>query len=379
MRRTRKLFGGAFLLLVLFEGSSYGQTTVNPDISVIPRFRILTNDREKLAQGKREFGQPDLQFEELELAVQSYLNPFAKADVILTLPGPDIESNKLGIEELYASVVRGLPLDMNIRFGKYRAEFGKLNMVHPHAWPFVTQPLMQERFLGEEGLNDLGISASILLPTGDVYTKLTVDLLRGTAIGSATGIPDSTSRKPFYANSARLMGFFSLTDNSDLELSVSGYTGIHDPFNRDRFWYTNVDFKYKYRPSMYTSLVVQGEYLLNTRTAHQDRMFTQFVDSNGNPRANIVTTSGLYLYADYQFLKIYSIGTRLDWSQSPYSKDDKAEGVAIFAGYYPVEETLGVRLQYQNVRTERPAGSQSINSIILQVLFSLGPHKAHPF
>jgi hypothetical protein len=367
------------ILLLLMLGQSSAQTTVSPDISVIPRFLLESNDGEKLAAGKREFSAPDFSFQELEVAISSYLNPFARADVIMTLPGPDVEAGKLGLEELYATVVRGLPLDLNLRLGKYRADFGKLNLVHPHAWPFISQPLSQERFFGEEGLNDLGISASVLLPTGDVYTKLTVDLLRGTAIGGVTGIEDTMGNKPLYSNSARLMSFFTLTDESDLEVGLSGYTGIHDPYNHYRFWYANLDFKYKYRPSSYTSFVLQGEYLLNTRTASQDHDLRQFVDANGNPERRSVTTSGFYIYTDYQFFKTYSIGARYDWSQSPYSKDNKGQAVAVFLGYYPVEETLGLRLQYQITRTEVPEAAQSVNSIALQMLFSLGPHKAHPF
>jgi hypothetical protein len=367
------------ILLLLILGQSIAQTTVSPDISVIPRFLLESNDGEKLAAGKREFSAPDFSFQELEVAISSYLNPFARGDVIMTLPGPDVEAGKLGLEELYATVVRGLPLDLNLRLGKYRADFGKLNLVHPHAWPFISQPLSQERFFGEEGLNDLGISASVLLPTGDVYTKLTVDLLRGTAIGGVTGIEDTMGNKPLYSNSARLMSFFTLTDESDLEVGLSGYTGIHDPYNHYRFWYANLDLKYKYRPSSYTSFVLQGEYLLNTRTASQDHDLRQFVDANGNPERRSVTTSGFYIYTDYQFFKTYSIGARYDWSQSPYSKDNKGQAVAVFLGYYPVEETLGLRLQYQITRTEVPEAAQSVNSIALQMLFSLGPHKAHPF
>ncbi|MBI4534713.1 MAG: hypothetical protein HY708_00450 [Ignavibacteriae bacterium] len=358
---------------------SIAQTTLNPDISVIPRFVMETNDGEELAAGRRRFSRPDFAFQELEMAISSYLNPFARADVVLTLPGPDIGAGKLGLEELYATVVRGLPLDLNIRFGKYRVEYGKLNIVHPHAWPFVTQPGSQERFFGDEGLNDLGISASLLLPTGDVYTKLTVDVLRGSSIGETTGIEDTSGSKPLYANSARLTSFFPLSDESDLEVGASAYTGIHDPYHRDRFWYGNIDFKYKYRPSGYTSLTVQGEMLFNTRKARQDKELNQFVDENGNPERRSINTAGLYLYSDYQFLKTYSIGARYDWSQSPYSKDDRLQAVAVFLGYYPVEETLGMRLQYQYTRTEVQGVSQAVNMIALQAVFSLGPHKAHQF
>ena len=366
-------------LLALVSATGNAQTTINPDISVIPRFLIETNDGERLADGIREFSRPDFQFQELEMVVAAYLNPFARADVVLTLPGPDLEEGKLGLEELYATVLRGLPLDLNVRLGKYRVDFGKINMQHPHQWPFISQPLSQERFFGEGGLNDLGISVSTLLPTGDVYTRLSLDLLRGIPIGEATGIEDTTGAKPTYATAGRLTSFFPLGDDSDLETGISFYTGIHDPYNRQRFWYWNLDFKYKYKPDMYTSLVVQGEFLLNRRRASQDRTFTPFLDADGNPETRRITSSGLYLYADYQFMKVYSIGARLDWTQSPYSSDEKARAVSVFFGYYPVEETLGVRLQYQNTRTELPGAAQTVNMIALQVLFSLGPHKAHPF
>ncbi len=355
------------------------QTTVNPDLSVIPRFLISSNDGERLSDGIRRWSQPDFSFQELEMAVQAYLNPYAKGDVVLTLPGPDLNNGKLGIEEVYATVLRGLPGDLNLRIGKYRAEFGKLNMVHPHAWPFVTQPLVEERFLGEEGLNDLGISLSTLLPTGDLYTRLTVDLLRGSSVGDAAGIPDTSGGRLLYATSGRLSSFFSLSDLSDLEAGVSMYTGIHDPLYRERFWYWNMDFKYKYRPDSYTALTVQGEYLLNSRRAFRDRTLLPFLSATGAPEERDLRTSGLYVYAEYQFLKMFSVGSRFDWAESPYSPDDRARAVSLFGGYYPVEETLGVRLHYQNTLSESATGSRSVNLIALQILFSLGPHKAHPF
>ncbi len=379
MLRQIKLPLLAMLGCGAFLQTGHGQLSLNPDISVIPRFLIESDDGQKLDEGKREFSRPDFMFQELEVGLQSYLNPYARADIFLTLPGPNAEEGKLGLEEAYATILRGLPLDLNLRVGKYRVEFGKINVVHPHAWPFASQPLVQERFLGEEGLNDLGISLSALLPTGDLYTRLTFDLLRGSAISDVTGIEDTTGGSPFYSTSARLMTFVPLGEESDIEIGLSGYTGVHDPYNRDRFWYANLDFKYKYRPSSYTSLTVQGEYLLNSRAASQNEDLVPFLDAEGNPVRTTVTSSGLYLYADFQFVKIYSIGARYDWSQSPYSTEEKARAIAVFFGFYPVEETIGVRLQYQHTASDQPEAARSVNAVALQLLFSLGPHKAHPY
>lgn len=377
-----------FLLLLLCIWSvlstrSLGQTTSNPDISVIPRFRVESNDGSQLP-GNRVFSRPQFSLEEFEIAVQAYLNPYSRGDIFITKPGLGSDS-PFEIEEAYATFLRGLPLDLNVRVGKYLAEFGKLNSLHPHAWPFLSKPLSLSRFLGDEGINDLGISASVLIPTGDViYTKLTLDVLRGSSLGvnspggtsltKGAGLIDTISSGPYYANSGRLMMFLPVGENSDLEVGLSGLTGIHDPYAKLRFFYSNFDFKYKWKPDSYCGLVLQGEALLNSRTVNRGS------DLKGNPVRYDVSSAGFYVYGDYQFQKIFSFGARYDWSQSPYSEDDKAQGFVLFFGFYPVEETTAFRLQFEHAIADRPAGSSlAVNTISLQFMFSMGPHKAHPF
>jgi hypothetical protein len=225
----------------------------------------------------------------------------------------------------------------------------------------------------------------VLLPTGDVlYTRLTIDVLRGNSIptlnpaaslrSGGVGLIDTLSSEVFYANSGRLMLFFPVSENSDLEFGASGLTGIHDPYAKLRFYYGNIDFKYKWKPSAYTSFVLQGEGLFNSRK------ILVGPDARGRRFFQDVSSGGFYLYGDLQFSKIFSIGARYDWSQSPYSTADKAEGGAVFIGFYPVEETAAFRLQYQHTRLMPPgAETRDVNSIALQFMFSMGPHKAHPF
>lgn len=379
MRLPPLLFLLCTLAFIASPIHSSAQLSLNPELSAIPRFILETNDGERLEEGIRKFSRPQFTFQELEIALQGYLNPYARADVFLTVPGPDVEEARVGIEEIYASILRGLPLDLNVRFGKYRVEYGKFNRLHPHQWPFATQPLSQAAFLGEEGLNDLGISASILLPTGDLYTALTADILSGAAVAEAAGIEDTTDRAPYYSATARLMSFVPIGDDTDLELALSAYTGIHDPYYKDHFLYLNVDFKCKYRPSSYTSLTLQGEYLHNSRKAHQNADLEPYIDPAGNPARVTIRSSGFFLFANLQWSRIYTIGARYDWSQTPYSTEEHAQAISAFFGYYPVEETLGMRFHYQYTHTETATDSQSVNFIGLQLLFSLGAHKAHPF
>ena len=121
------------------------------------------------------------------------------------------------------------------------------------------------------------------------------------------------------------------------------------------------------------------EYLLNIRKATQDNLLTPFLDAAGRPERRRISSSGFFVFADYQFHKVFSVGSRYDWSQAPYSTDNTASAVAVWFGFYPVEETLAFRLQYQHTSLEDIGQSQSINSIALQILFSLGPHRAHQF
>jgi hypothetical protein len=188
------------------------------------------------------------------------------------------------------------------------------------------------------------------------------------------GLADTLTAKIFYANSGRLMMFFPVGEDSDVEIGFSGLTGIHDPYQKLRFYYSNVDFKFKWKPSAYTSLVLQGEGLFNSRK------ITVGPDARGRRSFQTVTSGGFYVYGDLQFNKVFSIGARYDWSQSPYSRTDKADGGAVFFGYYPVEESAAFRLQFQHIRTMPPDDeTRSVNSIVLQFVFALGPHKAHPF
>jgi hypothetical protein len=366
----------SLVLMALFAVPLRGQSVFNPDISIIPRFTLATDDGGELPE-RRVFSRPEFSLEELEIGFQAYVNPYARGDIFLALEG--VEEVELRIEEAYVTFLKGLPLDMNIRLGKYRVEFGKLNLLHSHALPFVGSPLTQERFLGPEGLSDLGVTASFILPTGDIYSRLSLDMLMGNSVGviepgfeskgGGPGLLDTTDGQILYAQAGRAMTFIPLGDFSDVEIGLSAFTGIHDPYAKLRFWYWNMDFKYKWRPDDYTSLTVWGEALLNTR---------RIAATSGSDES--LRSSGMFIFADYQFQKTFTVGARYDWSQSPYSRDESATAVSVFAGFYPVEESLAIRFQYQH-STSTTAGSESlsINSIILQVMFSLGPHRVHVF
>jgi len=167
------------------------------------------------------------------------------------------------------------------------------------------------------------------------------------------------------------------------------YTSIDSsatPENRAlNYFYSGIDFKYKYRPDSYTALTIQGEALWNRRDVPRK-------DDLDLDRQEEIYTFGAFIYVDYQFNKIFSVGAKYDFTygiigdETNYytlANDDqnKTSGIEGWLGYYPFEETLALRLGVQHLMfsyadaTERD-GETTIN---LQLIFSLGPHKAHPF
>ena len=385
-----------FLLLSAFCNS---QTSVNPDISAVGTFNTFTN----FVKGTAEYGKLNFQIPDMELYVEGYLNPYARATVNVAFHEGEFHG-----EEIFAHIVRGLPLDLQIKAGKYLVGFGKINLTHPHAWSFIYRPLFQQIYFGEEGFNDIGINLSFILPTGDVYTTLDFGINKGSIFEHAHSgehlkeqdeLPRSNS--PIFVG--RLGSFFSLSDYSNLEIGLSSSYGVHSnkyfnftgdttdsPINEPLYFtYAGFDFKYKYRPDSYTALVIQVEGIWNNRDVR--RMKASDNESNKDVKEKI-NTLGCFIYADYRFNKIFSVGAKYDFTYgilgdheayNTLSNDDKnkTQGIEGWVGYYPVEETLALRLGVQHLWydtvNEQPRDAET--TIVLQLIFSLGPHKAHPF
>ncbi len=390
----------ALVFIAINASFTYSQSNVNPDISLIGTLNTHTNfGKDAPDKGKIIFEDPSL-----ELFIDGYLNPYARGTADISY-----EDGEFGVEEIYANIVRGLPLDIQIKAGKYLLGFGKLNTVHAHAWPFLIRPLYQQIYFGSEGFNDVGVNISFLVPTTDFYTNLDLGVFKGDAIAkaevpgiSSTDIKDLRGYSPIFVG--RLGSFFSLSDFSNLEVGLSASYGIHSfgsyyyklyniEYTNDKslkYFYSGLDFKYKYKPDGYTALTIQGEALLNNRDVLRTNSIQQ--ENISNFFVKKITTPGAFVFIDYLFEKQYSIGLKYDFTYgimgdnpdfNTLSNDDKnkTSGISGWFGYYPIEETIAVRLGVQHLifNTVNEIKRNNDTSVQLQLIFSLGPHKAHPF
>jgi len=385
-----------FILIITIKG--FCQSNVNPDISLIGTFNTTTD----LTKDSPDKGKINFEMPEMELFVDGYLNPYARATGNIAY-----EEGEFSVEELYANIVRGLPLDTQIKAGKYLVGFGQLNIVHPHAWSFIGRPLFHQVYFGSDGFNDIGFNFSFILPTS-FYSNLDIGIYKGDAIGHSElvepdeeAIAEHRGRSPIFVG--RLGTFFALSDYSNLGIGLNGSYGVHAKMDLNTlgdttaalinksldYTYAGLDFKFKYRPDDYTVLTIQGETILN----HRDVLREGTVGINSPIQSlQTINTCGAFIYVDYLFEKMYSIGAKYDYTNgivddapgfNTLSNDDKnnTQGLTAWFGYYPVEHTLVFRLNVQHLLYHYADGitRDGSTNITLQMIFSLGPHKAHPF
>jgi len=353
------------ILLVALCGSVSAQTTLNPDVSAIGDMMIFTHNDEERINEKDKF---NLTRPKLELNLNGYLNPYARADAVIAWEG---EENAV-IEEFYATILRGLPLNMNLRAGKYRLEYGRLNPIHPHAYSFINLPMVHEAFFGEEGLNDVAIRAAFLLPSGKTYTELMGAVTKGNALLEEDALAGNDTTHLNLGGFGRLTTSMAVSETAELSLGTSILNSVYEIDPRQlRTTLIGLDAKYKNVKSRYSTLLFESEFLY--RSQEQDS-------------ADNVTSYGTYAYVDYKFHKVYNIGGMFDYTSlkslefdtlgTPSEVTSNTWRGALFVGFAPIEETTLIRLVGH---WTKPKETDGIWELAMQFVFSLGPHKPHNF
>ncbi|MCC6477281.1 hypothetical protein IT157_09535 [bacterium] len=337
-----------FLSLSLFAACLAAFAGVNnPDISVVGQMRVFTTDDEAdLNRDRAQFS-----FDESELIFDAALNPFARGTFVFAVVDEVIE-----VEEGYLTMSKGLPDGLALKFGKYRAGFGKLNAIHPHAYPFVERLGVLANYLpGEESFNEIGGQVSYRLPMkSDIASTLSLDVLQGRSFH-----PDEEESRP--AVLGRLSEFFMLDGESSMEVGVSGTHGVNNVAEKTTSTILGLDAKAKLWFTPLNVLVLQGEVLSLRRETSA---------------SSDITATGGYLFADYTMKKRYNLGARYEQYQRAEEEKPWDSSVGAFAGLSLMEETTLFRVNWDHFM---PDGADAVNTITLQLVFSMGPHKPHQF
>lgn len=324
--------------------------STNPNMSVIGDFRASYS-----SSARRHV---DAEFHEAELAIQSVVDPYARADFFLSV-GRDPETGNFGLdlEEAFLTTL-DLPAGLQLKAGKFRSAFGKVNIVHPHALPFIDLPTVSLNYLGDEGLNDEGVSVSWLVPNPyDFYQELTFELTRG-PMDNPSFVRSDADRFLYVAH---LKNFWDLTDNATLELGLSGAAGQNDSMFASVLG--GVDLTYKWKPlqfNTYQSFVLQTEALLSKRRISPEVM---------------VTSWGMYALATLQLDKRLFLTGRFDYSNLPGDASFVERAYSATLGWLATEFQK-VELGFKATTSNSFPG---MNQVVLRSVFVIGAHGAHAY
>lgn len=303
--------------------------------------------------------------------VDPYFNLYA------TIP---VTENGAELEEAYF-VTTSLPYGLQLKGGKFKSGFGRINSQHPHAWDFVDIPLAYKAFSGPEGITEKGAQLTYLPPL-PFYTLLGAEILQG-----ENDILFGSDAKPGpHAYTLFAKASFDLTDNSTILFGPSIMTGktktdsvADDTEFRGTSTLYGLEFTYKWKPSKTQSLTLQSEYLYRRQNGDLEDMFALTTDPLKRAQ------DGLYFQTVYQhdrwrvgarydvlsfFKDDYVLaGTNQDFGKKPW----RASGMLEFN---PTEFSR-IRLQYNHDKSARDGKTNQ--ELFLQFVFGIGAHGAHLF
>lgn len=344
----------------------------NPDISVI-------GDFVGAAGGPGNRPTPSLEMHESELSLQAVIDPYARADVFLTFGEHGVD-----LEEGYLTFT-SLPGAFQLKAGKMRAAFGRVNTMHNHVLPWIDRPLVTQNLVGgEDGIDDAGLSISRIIPAPkNVFLEGTAQIFRGDSAGVFQAV-----RRNDVSTVEHLRAYRDLGESTNVDLGAS-YTRGHSLFGDGSNQLYGLDATLRWKPlrrSIYQSFIARSEFIWA-------RTVVAGLPTGTLPSRSIETPFGYYVSGEYQFARRWFLGGRFDRSQrgaclptnpstttacNPLAAANalyQDTGGSVLLTYWPSEFS---QVRGQLRRTHYGEGPTA-NELLFQIVFVMGAHGAHPF
>jgi hypothetical protein len=354
-------------------------------------------DVEALQLGGHDPAQRGFTLQNLETTLDGAVDPHFRAQANLIYQISPGGESRVEVEEAFLTTT-SLPANLQIKAGQFLTEFGRLNPSHPHAWAFADQPLANARFLGPDGLRNLGARLSWLMPT-PFYSELffTIQNSQGETAHSFRsdhegvlffGRPMESGRLTAPGDllfSPRYAVSFDLTDTQTLLFGVSAALGPNSSGPGKNTRICGLDWFWKWKPVTHHGgfpfVSWQTELMLRRfEAAAYDGLRDPANPTTPLP-AEVLLDYGLYSQLAYGFRKGWVAGLRGDWVTGeraaffPDPDRDPRWRLSPNLTWYPSEFSK-IRLQY-NYDDRQNLGVD--HSVWLQWEFLLGSHAAHKF
>lgn len=328
----------------------------NPAISVNGLFLGSYNSREN--NNPNADVKTGLDIQEVEVQFSANIDSYLKGNVVISMPN----ANSISLEEATADTL--VTNNLAFRAGKFHAAFGKQNLLHTHAFPFIDAPLVNNAVFGNEGLNEAGGSLDYLLPL-PWFSEFTFQMLGG----KNTALLNSQFNNDLaYLSHAK--NLWDLNEDTTMELGGSYLYGKNSAavINNESHA-VGGDLTFKWNPasrSKYKTIIWQTEFLAAFKGVGIDPSGVKHYDDKG----------GFYSQLQYQFARQWWVEGRYDYFglyQLDRSLDRKRySGLLAFVP----SEFSALRLQYNYIDQSR---GRDEHQILLQLNFTMGSHPAHQY
>lgn len=357
-------------LLIQFNAS--GITT--PSISANTLFLYRNSNLHKGNINATDLDQTPngLNIQEAELQFYSDVDPYTRLSLLLSI-APQYTSDGITVseewgvepEEVFAE--SNILSDITFKIGKFKAAIGKHNGLHTHAFPFIDPPIANTQLLGDEGLNDVGVSTAILFST-DWFNELTIQYLRGKGENDEFKSPSPSMG----VGLAHWKNLFDLNDDLTIEIGAS-YAQGGNSFSKMTLL-SGADLTFKWRPSeggRYTSLLWSTEYLSRKQTQ------VAVAEEKG---------FGFASWVQYQFSERWSCSYRYDQLKVSESFDPikllNTTWVKNSLGFiYTPSEFSSYRIEYDHKHSgvKNNDNESTEKTFYLQANFTIGAHPVHAY
>lgn len=322
---------------VQFISQQRSGAALNPEISATGDVRLVARD-----PGPQR---DNAVAREVELSFQSALDPYSHTKIFLTF-----SEDEIGVEEGYVYWT-GLPGRLRLDVGKIRQQVGDLNRWHLHALPETDYPLVYQRFLGDEGLEGVGLSLYTLLPVSIAGGSHEV-WLQGT----------SASSEPLFGSSGqptvlgRLQNFWQLDRSTYFQIGFTGVGGNNGDLDlRSRLLGT--DLRLTWRPP-------------NAGTRREVTLRAEGYRLHAAEGDVATNRYGAFVDVQVRASRRWVLGVRYDWVESPRGPLERDWQIVPALTWWQ-SEFVFLRLEGRHARL----GGESGNQLLAQVVWAMGPHK----
>lgn len=251
-------------------------------------------------------------------------------------------------EEVFIETI-SIP-SLTLKFGKFYAEAGKFNTTHSHARMFTSRTRLEDQIFGDEGLSQVGVSASYLLPV-PVFSELTFGAFTP---DNEEAFGESTSHDLGY--NAKFKSLIELNDSSAIDFGITYVqTKNKDTSNKTTIYGADLSYRFtSVNSSSKSHFSLVNEYL--KKKMDESNSEVDGLSSGLKYRSSART----FIQYKYETMGISSSST-----------ENGSINTVLFA-FIP-SEFSSIRVQYDDFRYSDE------KKLTLQLNFSMGAHPAHAY